>query len=179
MDVVSTLSTQPIQNRNWTNPITLTRYERDAVSNHWRLECLFNNLLKKTTIKHIKAPQYWSFVRGNHQWLEDWEGQYWGKRLYAMTSTWSSKVVIRTNKDRNVERLVLNTLFVVNMPFLGRVLSVYEFVRSSPGVGARVCSREFAIFFPWKVFLCFKLYWRDMSVMPCQITGLATWVFVQ
>ena len=39
-------------------------------SNHWQLNCLFNSSFQPT-MENIKAPHYWPFVRGIHQWLVD------------------------------------------------------------------------------------------------------------
>ena len=51
----------------WYYIIMMTYNERDGVSNHRRLDLLFNRLFRRESKKNLSSAPL-AFVRGNHQW---------------------------------------------------------------------------------------------------------------
>ena len=55
--------------------ITVMSHERRGVSNHRRIECLFNSLFRLVTKKN-QSPRYWPFVSGIHRWQRASNAEY-------------------------------------------------------------------------------------------------------
>ena len=63
--------------------------ERDGVSNHQRIDCLFSRLFRRRKI-NMKAPRHWPLCEEftGDRWIPRIKGHYRGKCSHLMTSSW-------------------------------------------------------------------------------------------